>query len=252
MAIPIKLRTLVAGMVPLLCCVTLLFSSENLPKEGAPPSIPHEVRTDLSCIDCHQINKNPGVQHLARNNCLQCHVVSKTEIENSKLNLDLLKFATEWVTKPLPRPESKIHLSQTFAGAPPAIPHSTKWTQNCLECHSSSIDNAFLTSHADRQNCTQCHVSIATIEGSPFTVSADATFDVEWFSPLMEAKANRHNHSKAPTMIPHAINSRENCMDCHSPEATNRMRTTHPERKNCMQCHVPSAFINERELADAK
>jgi hypothetical protein len=42
-----------------------------------------------------------------------------------------------------------------------------------------------------------------------------------------------------PPPIPHALQSRGNCLTCHAgPAAVAEIRTSHPERADCRQCHI--------------
>jgi len=229
--------------------VAALDGEDNAPVlEGAPPSIPHAVRSDYKCQHCHMINNNPGTSHLLRNNCQQCHVSIATNEKHQMLEMDWDQFAGFWEAGKIEASEPVKHLTETFEGAPPAIPHSTVWASNCKDCHSSDLRKGLATSHPDRGNCTQCHVSIATMESRQFLEMDPLAFRVDWISPVTSMKQGRRNPAKLPTVIPHAIEGYEDCLMCHSPDDTMGLATTHPERKNCIQCHVTEATTEDRKF----
>ena len=216
--------------------------------QGAPPTIPHAIRSDYKCQHCHTINNNPGTSHLLRNNCLQCHVSIAANEKHQMLEMDWDQFAGYWDARPIETTLPEKGVVESYVGAPPAIPHSTTWTKNCQDCHSSNMKNGPVTSHPDRGNCTQCHVSIAVMESRQFLELDPAAFLVEWTSPVTLQKQGRRNPSLKPTVIPHEIQGYEDCLMCHSPEDTMGLATTHPERKNCIQCHVTEATTEDRKF----
>ena len=186
--------------------VAALHAEEKAPAlEGAPPTIPHVIRDDYKCQHCHMINNNPGTSHLLRNNCLQCHVSIATNEKHQMLEMDWDQFAGFWEAETIADPVPEKHLVETFEGAPPAIPHSTVWAENCQACHSSGLKDGLATSHPDRGNCTQCHVAIATMESRQFLELDPLAYQVEWVSPVTLMKQGRRNPAKLPPMVPHEI-----------------------------------------------
>jgi len=50
-------------------------------------------------------------------------------------------------------------MPRAFEGAPPLIPHEIEDETGCLECHRLGDNDAPITSHPERVNCVQCHVT---------------------------------------------------------------------------------------------
>ena len=216
--------------------------------EGAPPTVPHVIRTDYKCQHCHLINKNPGTSHLLRNNCQQCHVSVASNEKHLLIELDWDQFEGFWEAESIEAPEPALHLVQTYEGAPPSIPHSTVWANNCVDCHKSTMDRGPATAHPDRGNCTQCHVSLAIMDSRQFLKSDPVAFQVGWTSPVTALKQGRRNPAKLPPVMPHEIEGYEDCLMCHSPEDTMGLATTHPERNSCIQCHISTATTEGRKF----
>jgi cytochrome c-type protein NapB len=89
-----KLSLMVVGIVAMFCAVALsgvARADEEVPteqeikqSEGAPPTIPHKVRadvTDKECLGCHRTGKKgaPVTPHPQRLACTQCHVPGAVE-----------------------------------------------------------------------------------------------------------------------------------------------------------------------------
>jgi nitrate reductase cytochrome c-type subunit len=215
---------------------------------GAPPVIPHPVRDELNCQSCHGVLQKPGPSHLQRKNCRQCHVSLATTEQHQMLDVDWKEFEASWKAMSIPKPEPEVHIVDTYEGAPPAIPHSTEHAQNCSDCHASDLGRGLTSTHLDRQNCTQCHVSIAVMESRKFLKGDNNAFLADWVSPITSLKQGRRNPAKKPAMIPHGAIDMEDCLDCHSPDDTMGLGTTHPERNNCTQCHISSATDEDRKF----
>jgi nitrate reductase cytochrome c-type subunit len=173
--------------------------------------------------------------------------VAETE-HHLMLEMDWDAFPGTWAAIPIPGPEPEVHLAHTYEGAPPVVPHSTEWAGNCTACHTAGPTTSISPDHLERKNCTQCHVSIATIEHRQFMAMDPAAFQVEWTSPVTAFKQGRRNLSKPPTVVPHEIEGMEDCLDCHSPEDPLGMGTTHPDRASCTQCHINSATDERRKF----
>lgn len=136
---------------------------------GAPPSIPHPIKTDGSigenkCLKCHEnggyVEKfnafTPVVPHPEMVNCRQCHVAQSTTRD----------FISNYFEK---SQAPKVGNNNALINSPPMIPHPIKMRENCLSCHAgSSAPKEILVSHPERVNCRQCHVPTdkdATING---------------------------------------------------------------------------------------
>ncbi|CAM2065269.1 Periplasmic nitrate reductase, electron transfer subunit [Sulfidibacter corallicola] len=134
---------------------------------GAPPSIPHEVSSDMqtdfnACQACHAKGGfapvfgtyAPVTPHAEYQNCRQCHVPQT----------DRPLFAeTNWQAQDPPSLGRAA-----LPGGPPPIPHQLQMRENCSACHAGpSAPAEIRTSHPERLYCRQCHVP-ATTE-TPFT-----------------------------------------------------------------------------------
>lgn len=132
---------------------------DNRAYHGAPPSIPHEVKSERSmgannCLQCHQnggfVTKfnayAPVTPHPEMINCRQCHVA-----ENTK---SLFK---ETVFHKVLAP--KVGINNALDRSPPVIPHQIQMRENCLSCHAGpSAPKEIRVTHPERINCRQCHV----------------------------------------------------------------------------------------------
>ncbi len=131
--------------------------------------------------------------------------------------------------------------NRAYHGAPPMITHpliSEKGIggKACLQCHQNggyvSQFKAFapVAPHPDWINCRQCHVPVS---------DASLFKGTDWSKPV-PPKLGTQALLTSPTVMPHGITNRENCLSCHAgPAAPKEIRVTHPERINCRQCHVP-------------
>ncbi|MBG6131847.1 cytochrome c-type protein NapB [Aquimarina sp. EL_43] len=132
---------------------------DNRAYPGAPPSIPHPVKEEMSlgantCLQCHEnggfVTKfnayAPVTPHPEMVNCRQCHVVQNTETlftENG--------FAKAHAPK--------VGMNNALPGSPPMIPHQIQMRENCLSCHAGpAAPKEIRVSHPERINCRQCHV----------------------------------------------------------------------------------------------
>jgi cytochrome c-type protein NapB len=71
-----------------------------------------------------------------------------------------LVFMTTAFADEQPEPDLAADAQQS-TGNPPVIPHAVKPNQDgeeCNSCHRNGLNNAPPTSHAERLNCTSCHV----------------------------------------------------------------------------------------------
>lgn len=131
--------------------------------DGAPPVIPHQ-NYGMSCINCHKQEglKVPGVGFApamphertsgmeGTNVCTQCHVWKKTDEEFVGSNFVGLR-------------QNLRHGRRAMLGSPPVIPHSVQMRENCFACHTGpGAREEIKTSHPERVNCRQCHVTKTT------------------------------------------------------------------------------------------
>ncbi|BDD09523.1 hypothetical protein FUAX_19550 [Fulvitalea axinellae] len=132
---------------------------DNRAYHGAPPSIPHPVKSERSmggkdCLKCHQdggfVAKYkayaPVTPHPEMANCRQCHVPQQTN-----------KVFKQTKFHKVPAPKAGVN--NALPGSPPAIPHQIQMRENCLSCHAGpAAPKEIRVSHPDRSNCRQCHV----------------------------------------------------------------------------------------------
>ncbi|MBK8998979.1 MAG: nitrate reductase cytochrome c-type subunit [Myxococcales bacterium] len=132
--------------------------------DGAPPTIPHEVKQKdfPDCMACHAEGakvagkRAPRMSHARYDNCTQCHVPS---------------------TAPAPLPPPQTPVENEFAGlasrgkglrawpgAPPTIPHPTLMRSECSSCHGTGGPNGIRSTHPYRESCTQCHAGNAALD----------------------------------------------------------------------------------------
>jgi nitrate reductase (cytochrome), electron transfer subunit len=151
---------------------------------GAPPRIPHglapsEFRTG-GCNTCHERGGYsqrfeayvPVTPHPEMGACLTCHVGNAQLMAIPLPNVDPSTRCRQchlapgggarWVDstldwKTMAWPEVK---RVTRDSAPPPIPHALEMRTNCLACHSApSAVEEIRTSHPERANCRQCHLT---------------------------------------------------------------------------------------------
>lgn len=138
---------------------TLVTYYNNRAYHGAPPSIPHPVKEELSvgentCLQCHQNGGftekfnayAPVVPHPEMVNCRQCHVAEMTQTVFKGTNFK--------------KPDAPdVGVNNSLVGSPPAIPHQIQMRENCLSCHAGpSAPKEIRVTHPERINCRQCHV----------------------------------------------------------------------------------------------
>ena len=149
---------------------------------GAPPRVPHgltpnEFRTG-GCNTCHERGGFsqrfgayvPVTPHPEMGACLQCHVgdakLMAIPLPNSDPSARCRQChapgATLWRDsslgwKPMAWPEVAAAAANS---APTPIPHALELRGNCLACHSAPAAVAEIrTTHPERSNCRQCHVT---------------------------------------------------------------------------------------------
>ena len=122
--------------------------------DGAPPVIPHAVEElqRQDCLACHGEGLRvigeglaPRTPHPHQLICRQCHVEQVAE------NDGLARNRFQGMRHP-------GRGSRAYAGAPPTVPHPLAGRNNCLGCHGDGGGSPITTPHADRVNCSQCHV----------------------------------------------------------------------------------------------
>lgn len=157
---------------------------------GAPPRIPHGLTNDelrtTACRSCHERGGYaqrfgayaPVTPHPEQTECLQCHAgddalygdAPPADAPNALCrqchdtrSLIRQSVLIDW------RPAAWPSLApRPGDGTPPPIPHELALRGNCNACHAGAAAVAELrTTHPERTDCRQCHVSTSDIQ--PFT-----------------------------------------------------------------------------------
>jgi cytochrome c-type protein NapB len=163
-----------------------------------------------------------------------------------------------------PRTLRAFRFLRMYPGAPPRIPHGLSSeefrTGVCGTCHErggySRRFSAYVpvTPHPEWGMCLQCHLGEDAAMGQiPATADPNARCSLchgtSGGPPRAEASVTWRStvwttlpsilRDQSPPPIPHELQSRGNCLACHSgPAAVAEIRSPHPERTNCRQCHV--------------
>ena len=91
------------------------------------------------------------ISHPPYVNCTQCHV----EAQSARLE------AREPAENAFVGLNAALRGERAWLDAPPVIPHSTWMRDTCLACHGPRGRPALMTTHPERQSCTQCHAPSA-------------------------------------------------------------------------------------------
>lgn len=152
---------------------------------GAPPRVPHGVSDrefrETRCNSCHQRGGfvprfgtyAPVTPHPEFASCLQCHPVDAMSVGIPLPDGSMALTCSQCHVDPDRPPPSLVSLDwvprawphvpdPTPKGTPPAIPHELQLRGNCLACHGGpGAVREIRTTHPERTNCRQCHVSVA-------------------------------------------------------------------------------------------
>jgi cytochrome c-type protein NapB len=134
--------------------------------DGAPPVIPHPVTAGgvAECLACHESGLMLGelrarpMPHAAFTSCTQCHV---TEAAAPPVDGERRTVGTGSDFTPLESPRAGV---RAWAGAPPAIPHSTQLRERCLACHGLLGRAGMRSPHPQRTSCLQCHALTTALQ----------------------------------------------------------------------------------------
>jgi cytochrome c-type protein NapB len=162
-----------------------------------------------------------------------------------------------------PRTLATYRSLRAYPGAPPRIPHGLTPLETlkggCNTCHEkggySQRFGAYvpITPHPEMGACLQCHVGDVKLMSTPLPGvdpsarcrQCHASGALLWrdtstnWKPLPWPELANTSGDLAPPPIPHSLESRGNCLACHSaPAGVREIRTSHPEQSNCRQCHV--------------
>lgn len=192
-------------------------------------------------------------------------IAAEAQVFRTRAGITAIAFAARREREAHPRTLKTFRYLRAYPGAPPPIPHELTAdefrTGTCTPCHErGGYSKRFaayvpVTPHPRSAPCLQCHVggdSLMAVSlvgadpnqrcrpchgagGRPQTdVQAMLERRIEAWPQLTPKSPGR-----APPPIPHDLQSRGNCLACHTgPAAVAEIRTTHPERADCRQCHV--------------
>lgn len=145
-------------------------------------------------------------------------------------------------------------LAVVAQGTPPLIPHPLEGRDACLGCHESGVAGApqVPEDHAGRTNdiCRYCHQPAAATSPAAEATSPTSTVVAPTTTATVAVQPTSTSATATPTPagpppVPHTLQGRENCLECHlSPEATpsppgGPPAIPHPliGRENCLACH---------------
>jgi nitrate reductase cytochrome c-type subunit len=149
------------------CAHSLATRRQNRAFEGAPPTIPHDITSftrSKTCLDCHGEGFALGdriaraMPHPFMASCEQCHVTQQPAMAAASESI------ADTLAPPLPTSTFEGLLrsgpaQRDWAEAPPVIPHSLLMRTDCLSCHGEYGYDGLRTSHPNRSNCIQCHLT---------------------------------------------------------------------------------------------
>jgi cytochrome c-type protein NapB len=191
--------------------------------------------------------------------------IAEAQVFRTRAGMMAIAFATRREREAHPRTLITFRHLRAYPGAPPSIPHELTAdefrTGTCTTCHErggySKRFTAYVpvTPHPGGAPCLQCHVggdnemAVSLVSSDPnrrcqpcHGVGGRPQADVQ---AMLERRIEAwpqlapKTPGRAPPPIPHDLQSRGNCLACHTgPAAVAEIRTTHPERADCRQCHV--------------
>lgn len=149
------------------CMQSLAARRMNRAFEGSPPTIPHDTRSftrSKTCLDCHGEGFALGdrvaraMPHPYMASCEQCHVTQQPAMAKASETI------ADTIAPALPSSTFEGLLRsgparRDWAEAPPVIPHGLLMRTNCLSCHGTHGYDGLRTSHPNRMNCIQCHLT---------------------------------------------------------------------------------------------
>lgn len=127
--------------------------------DGAPPVVPHPIRSGSApeCLACHSesfelAGRRAGdLPHTPYASCTQCHVPAAPSLPNpADDGPDVASSRWQGLGPPGAG-------AVAYAGAPPAVPHTTWMRDRCDSCHGAAGSAALQTPHPERRSCLQCH-----------------------------------------------------------------------------------------------
>lgn len=141
---------------------------------------------------------------------------------------------------------------RAFDGAPPIVPHEIDQlsSASCMICHGTEASLVIAgrrpaaISHPYYASCTQCHVPA---DGLRRLTEEERLIVASAFEGREAPGQGSRAYPGAPPTVPHPLFMKPHCMSCHGPTRPNAIRSSHPDRQNCLQCHAPDAGFDNRE-----
>lgn len=175
---------------------------------GAPPRIPHGLTADEyrlgACAPCHQRGGYstrfgayaPVTPHPELTQCLQCHLGDALLMDVPSKSAggpdDVCRqchapavtasphTALDWRSAAWPAVADATGAGTTRrpAGSPPPITHDLQLRGDCRACHTGpAAVEEIRTTHPERTNCRQCHVTVALMADEYTRPVADVARD---------------------------------------------------------------------------
>jgi nitrate/TMAO reductase-like tetraheme cytochrome c subunit len=255
-----------------------LVEPPHVPSQGGPPPIPHPIGPDTDCRVCHGIGQVlPFPENhvsYSQDICTSCHQPSlpvatptsqplPTATPSPAAETATARPATSMPeVTPTGTPGISPAPTAPSSGAAPAIPHSLEGRDNCLQCHDPNGNIVPAPSdHEGRPvgSCLNCHQSalpvatstpqaLPTVTPSPAAETATAhpaTSPPEVTptgTPTASPSATAPTVGAAPA-IPHSLEGRDNCLQCHDPSGNIVPAPPDHEGRpvgSCLNCHQPA------------
>jgi cytochrome c-type protein NapB len=184
MAVPPRSLTDVVAIDPTAYRQAVASRAAGRAYDGAPPTVPHRVDAYgvPACLSCHakglavEGKAAPPMSHEVFSNCLQCHAT-----RTSSLPFEAALPSSVAVENSFVGSASPGHGPRAWPVAPPQIPHRSFMRERCASCHGIWA-TGIASSHAARQNCTQCHTPAAEADQAPRSLPA-AALSLDWTTP---------------------------------------------------------------------
>jgi hypothetical protein len=209
------------------------------------PPIPHTLdgRRD-QCLTCHGEDafKPYPADHVGRatDTCLYCHQQAETaKVEEAS--------SPETTSEESPASEAEV-------AGPSPIPHPLEGRDDCSVCHSLAGVKPFPADHEGRtiETCLSCHQAgtPAEAESTPAvepgeTPTPEPEEPEETPTPepeeTEETPTAEPEETSGPSLIPHTLEGRDDCLLCHSLDGVRPFPEDHIGRTSvmCTACHQP-------------
>jgi hypothetical protein len=248
-----------------------------VPSQGGPPPIPHPIGPDTNCRICHGLDQvlpfPENHTDYSRDICTSCHQpilplatstpqASPTPTQPAAVTVTVRATTSAPDVLPTSTPKATPSATAPPVVAAPAIPHSLEGHENCLQCHDPNGN--IVPAPPDHEgrpvgSCQDCHQpttptttstspASSTVTPSPAAVTATAvpTTSVPEVTPTGTPKATPSATAPpvgAAPAIPHSLEGRDNCLQCHDPNGNIVPAPPDHEGRpvgSCLNCHQPA------------